>query len=785
MSSREIEFWKIPRRDVQIFGEIGSGAWGTVAKGIFRGREVAVKWPHRTILTARVVDRLRREVRIMAQVRHPNLLLFIAAVFDEQADRLQEPPLIVTELLDTNLRSAYEQGKLEDSSKLPIFRDVACALTYLHQHHEPIIHRDVSAPNVLLEALPRNQWKAKLSDFGSANVAELARTAGEGAIIYSAPETFPHDIHDPSAIIPSQTTKIDVYSYGVLQCEVITNQLPLREDYRSMLQQVQRQWPFMHDLIISCTKRKPEDRPTMADVLSELNRLPRPQPTPSYASLKRQVSQLVGEKQQLEVEKQQLQTLLGQERELATRTEQTLREQLQQEKGHREFTEKEVMVHTFQNIHHRQQLLPGHPSPHYLRQSSERLQSQQEAVVDAWRRVSAPDHQIRATLEPVSRADWLRRTSTPHNEIQSTIGYSGYPVPSPHHLPSVDRVGGDHRTYYGNIPGPSKPRDPNQGLWFRPQDPSHDLHSAPPYPQERERERSPNDSGQTATGRGHNIEGLLQLDDGEEVPLPTSSASEHQRPQKARQRANTADRDRKLDDLYAQYPELVNSARRWRGHSAMLDSLMYGDVEDKSGRQELETTYEEEEEQGSDLSSLDLSEPVARTKQDLGRQAGETTAEPQQSDINPMPTVEPRLSPVPSPRRLKPRTASPRLEQSQPHKAEKPASAGGRGHSVPTNTESRHERKTPLKLPFGKRSTSQGLKSPPTEDNSKVSASMPDKVGQRDKCKLVIGQGYVHIDTPGSGPSSFEEKFWVCSFCTNLLLAQSPKCDICGTHKRS
>ncbi len=370
MSSREIEFWKIPRRDVQILGEIGSGAWGAVAKGIFRGQEVAVKWPHRTILTARVVDRLRREVRIMAQVRHPNLLLFIAAVFDRQVERLAEPPLIVTELLDTNLRSAYEQGKLEDSSKLPIFRDVACALTYLHQHHEPIIHRDVSAPNVLLEALPRNQWKAKLSDFGSANVAELARTAGEGAIIYAAPETFPPDIHDPNAVIPPQTTKIDVYSYGVLLCEVITNQLPLREDYRSMLQQVQRQWPFMHDFIISCTKRKPEDRPTMAGVLSELNKLPRPPPTPSYASLKRQVSQLVGEKQQLveekqqlvgekeqlvgekqqlvevkqqlEGEKQQLQTLLGQERELATRTEQTLREQLQLQKEHREFTEQEL-----------------------------------------------------------------------------------------------------------------------------------------------------------------------------------------------------------------------------------------------------------------------------------------------------------------------------------------------------------------------------------------------------------------------------------------------------------
>ncbi len=133
----------------------------------------------------------------------------------------------------------------------------------------------MSAPNVLLEALPNNKWRAKLSDFGSANLARVARTAAEGAIIYAAPETFPPDVHDPNAVAPPQTTKIDVYSYGVLLCEVITNQLPVPEDYRSMLQQVQRQWPFMHNLIISCTKRKPEERPTMAGVLSELNKITR------------------------------------------------------------------------------------------------------------------------------------------------------------------------------------------------------------------------------------------------------------------------------------------------------------------------------------------------------------------------------------------------------------------------------------------------------------------------------------------------------------------------------
>ena len=179
----------------------------------------------------------------MAEVRHPNLLRFIAAVFDDQT-----PPLIITELLNMNLRTAYENGHLQSANKLPIFCDIAYALHYLHEHEEPIIHRDVSAPNVLLEALPGGTWRAKVSDFGSANLARLAQTLGEGALMYSAPETFP--IIDPDVLPPPQTTKIDIYSYGIMLCEVITCQLPDPVKYCDMLHQVQRQWEFMYDRIV-------------------------------------------------------------------------------------------------------------------------------------------------------------------------------------------------------------------------------------------------------------------------------------------------------------------------------------------------------------------------------------------------------------------------------------------------------------------------------------------------------------------------------------------------------
>ena len=267
-SLQDIEPWKISRNKVEIQAEIGVGGWGSVSKGTVR---VAVKKLHSLLLSQHNVDRIQREMRMLAQVRHPNLVQFIGVVFDEEALRIQASPMIITELLEMNLRTAYER-KLE-FNKLSIFQDVARALNYLHSRHDPIIHRDISAPNVLLEALPNRAWKGKVSDLGSANLAKLARTLAEGAIIYAAPETMPHQAHSPRAPKLPQTTKVDVYSYGVLLCEVATSRFPDPDHYPDMLEQVQHEWPSMHDLIVSCTRCNSEERPTIADVQSRLSHL--------------------------------------------------------------------------------------------------------------------------------------------------------------------------------------------------------------------------------------------------------------------------------------------------------------------------------------------------------------------------------------------------------------------------------------------------------------------------------------------------------------------------------
>jgi len=110
----------------------------------------------------------------------------------------------------------------------------------------------------------------KKSDLGSANLAKLAYTLTKGTIQYAAPETMPQ-AHSPHAPKPRQTTKVDVYSFGVLLCEVGTSRFPDPDHYQDMLEQVQREWPSLHGLIVSCTQYNPDERPTMAEVHTRLS----------------------------------------------------------------------------------------------------------------------------------------------------------------------------------------------------------------------------------------------------------------------------------------------------------------------------------------------------------------------------------------------------------------------------------------------------------------------------------------------------------------------------------
>ena len=200
LSRQQSPDWVIPRDQIQLTEKcLGRGGWGIVVKGKYCGCTVAVKQIYDDLLKSSSYYRelFEREMNIASRCRHPCLLQFIGATNEEGT------PLFVTELMETSLRALSEQRSLSPTEVSVISLDVAQALNYLHlKKPSPIIHRDISSANVLLwrEA---DQWRGKVSDYGTANFKRDIMTACPGSRIYSAPE----------ALTENQTAKVCVHLY--------------------------------------------------------------------------------------------------------------------------------------------------------------------------------------------------------------------------------------------------------------------------------------------------------------------------------------------------------------------------------------------------------------------------------------------------------------------------------------------------------------------------------------------------------------------------------------------
>ena len=177
--------WVIARDQIQLTDNyLGRGGYGSVLEGRYCGCVVAVKQIYELILSEYNRRLFEREMSIAATCRHPCLLQFIGATCDEGS------PLFVTELMESSLRALLEQQPLSSTEVSVISLDVARALNYLHlKKPSPIIHRDVSSANVLLWR-QGDQWRGKVSDYGTAKFMQQTMTVCPGARIYSAPEAF-------------------------------------------------------------------------------------------------------------------------------------------------------------------------------------------------------------------------------------------------------------------------------------------------------------------------------------------------------------------------------------------------------------------------------------------------------------------------------------------------------------------------------------------------------------------------------------------------------------------
>ena len=256
-SQMENPYWVLQRNEIEMTNEIlGKGGWGEVKVAIFRGTKAAAKCLHEVIIAEHNLHLFSREMDIASRVRHPNLLQFIGAT------RVGNP-IILTELMPTSLRKELEKGPLTRLQILTIGRDVSAALNYLHLWKPlPILHRDVSSANVLLEPSVNRRWKGKLCDYGSANFLHQVSTVAPGSLVYSAPEAISPHLHSPA---------MDVYSFGILLLEMATCRLPSTISFEREEQICEVQYPYIKSLVERCTSHDQQFRPKIGKVLEDIN----------------------------------------------------------------------------------------------------------------------------------------------------------------------------------------------------------------------------------------------------------------------------------------------------------------------------------------------------------------------------------------------------------------------------------------------------------------------------------------------------------------------------------
>ena len=248
--------WVVRRDEINLTEEeLGRGGWAVVRVARFRETRVAAKCLYGQI--ASNYNRLLfiREMNMAARVRHPNLLQFIGAT-------LRGELIILTELMPTTVRRELENERVFSPNQInSISLDVARALNYLHlMHPTPIIHRDVSSANVLLDPGPNNSWRAKVSDYGSVNLLQRLRTAAPGNPTYAAPEVGNAALQSP---------KMDIFSFGVLLVEMYTARFPEVADRRRLIRSIRH--PSMVALIRRCLAEGRNARPSANDIITELS----------------------------------------------------------------------------------------------------------------------------------------------------------------------------------------------------------------------------------------------------------------------------------------------------------------------------------------------------------------------------------------------------------------------------------------------------------------------------------------------------------------------------------
>ena len=223
-----------------------------------------------------------KELDVWSSFNHTNILRLYGIYYEESDEDDGSIPSLIVELMDQSLTDHINstsdpinrQSLFPLKTKISILSQVAGALEYLH-NCKSVVHGDLTANNVLLKENPNGTFTAKLNDFGMSRVLneqDNIMSSVQGTYIYMPPE-----VHNGG----KTTTKVDIYSFGVLCVHILSHRFPIPEHTLIALSEFNR---FLHylaeltederlllPLIEECLQYEPEERLRPEEVIGQLD----------------------------------------------------------------------------------------------------------------------------------------------------------------------------------------------------------------------------------------------------------------------------------------------------------------------------------------------------------------------------------------------------------------------------------------------------------------------------------------------------------------------------------
>ncbi len=273
-----LSFWKKKNYigHYKVMDKIASGGMGIIYKAhdiLDKSRTFAVKVLRDEYSSDEIQKkRFKNEASIIDQFNHPNIVKVIER--GESSGNLY----IVMELLNGKTLSEIikEEGKLTIGTVLNILSQVTDALVKIHRKN--IIHRDLKPENIMIIKTPENPHFVKLLDFGLAKTKAFSRLTKTGIILGTIFYLSPEQILDSGVSAAS-----DVYSMGIICCEMLTGQKPFGGDTEdNVISQILNNEPLqpsrfrsdipkkLNQLIKKMISKNPQERPSAEVVLNTL-----------------------------------------------------------------------------------------------------------------------------------------------------------------------------------------------------------------------------------------------------------------------------------------------------------------------------------------------------------------------------------------------------------------------------------------------------------------------------------------------------------------------------------